>query len=160
MVMQQQQHHHHINIIHMVVQHPNNFPVHIVIEIFRVHVIFSKTNVRIVFVVMKIDLQIHVKNVDERLARIRKIFRIKIDIGTRNVSSVQCVKLHLLINHLEQKMIVFSVENVTINNLLHVAINAIKSSNQVTIKFLSFVSISFVCFFRFEKTRISWSTIS
>ena len=127
-----QQHHHHINIIHMVVLVPNNFHVHIVIEVFRVHVIFSKTNDRIVFDVTKIVLLIHVKNVDERLEQIQKIFPTKIDIGMRNVSSVQCVKLHSLINHLVPKMIDFSVENVIINNLLPVAINAIKSSNQVT----------------------------
>ena len=49
------------------------------------------------------------------------------------VSSVQCVNLHLLINHLVVKMINSFVENVTINNLHHVVTNVIKSLNQVRI---------------------------
>jgi hypothetical protein len=80
---------------------------------------------------MKIVLQIHVKNVEEKLVLIQKIFHIKIVIGMKNVFFVQCVKLHLLINHLVVKMTNFFVENVIINNLLHVVINVIKYLNQV-----------------------------
>jgi len=118
----------------------------------------------IVLNVMKIVLLIHVKNVEEKLVRIQKIYHIKIVIGMKNVFFVQCVRIHLLISHLVVKMINYFVENVIINNLLHVVINVIKYLNQVKAKTIkrgflfSFWKNWFL--FRLEKTRISWSTIS
>ncbi len=122
---------HHINLI-LIVLVKNNFHVQIVIEIYRVHDIFLKMNVLIVLIVMKNVLLIHVKNVEKKLVLIQKIFLIKIVIGMKNVFFVQCVKLLWLINHLVVKMINYFVENVIINNLLHVVINVIKYLNQVT----------------------------
>jgi len=119
------------HIILMVLLVKNNFHVHIVIKIYLVHVIYLKMNFHIVLNVMKIVLLIHVKNVDEKLVQIQKIFHIKIVIGMKNVFFVHCVKHHLLINHLVVKMSNFIVANVIINNLLHVAINVIKYLNQV-----------------------------
>jgi len=81
----------------MVIQHildKITFHVIIVKKISLAPVIFSKMNIRIVSNVMKIDFPMFVKNVDEKLALIPKIFPIKIDIGMKNVSSVLCVKVH------------------------------------------------------------------
>ena len=121
---------HHINIIPMVMV-KNNFFVQIVIKIYLVQDIFLKMNVHIVLNVMKIVLLIHVKNVEKKLVLIQKIYHIKIVIGMKNVFFVQCVKIHLLINHLLVKMINYFVVNVIINNLPHVVINVIKYLNQV-----------------------------
>ncbi len=139
---------HHINIIHMVVLVQNNFHVIIVKEIYLVHDTYLKMNIHIVLNAMKIVLLIYVKNVEEKLVLIQKIFHIKIVIGMKNVFFVQCVKHHLLINHLVVKMNNFTVVNVIINNLLHVAINVIKYSNQVkTIFSISILIIEIINIF-------------
>jgi len=130
---------HHISIVHLRIQLvKSNFLVRVVHEICRVLDIFFEMIILIVLNAMKIVLLMFVKNVDERSAPIRKIFRIKIDIGTRNVSFVQCAKLHSLTNHSDVKMINYFVANAIINNLHHVVINANKSLNQVGDEF-SFV---------------------
>ncbi len=140
---------HHINIIHMVVLVQNNFHVIIVKEIYLVHDTYLKMNIHIVLNAMKIVLLIYVKNVEEKLVLIQKIFHIKIVIGMKNVFFVQCVKHHLLINHLVVKMNNFTVVNVIINNLLHVAINVIKYSNQVkTIFSISILIIEIINIFQ------------
>jgi hypothetical protein len=151
---------HHFQLIHMVVVVRNNFHVIIVNEIYLVHDIYLKMNILFVLNVMKIVLPIHVKNVDEKLVQIQKIFHIKIVIGMKDVFFVQCVKLHLLINHLVVKMINYFVVNVIINNLLHVAINVIKYLNQVNRNFEFQIEINRNFCFRHEKTWISWTTIS
>jgi hypothetical protein len=143
---------HHFQLIHMVVVVRNNFHVIIVNEIYLVHDIYLKMNILFVLNVMKIVLLIHVKNVDEKLVQIQKIFHIKIVIGMKDVFFVQCVKLHLLINHLVVKMINYFVVNVIINNLLHVAINVIKYLNQVNRNFEFQIEINRNFCFRHEKT--------
>lgn len=104
--------------------------------------------------------------IDCCLLFVSRIFRTKIDIGMKNVSSARCVKLHWLINLSAVKTINCIVANATINNLLLVAISVIKYLSQVkthsiVVEYrLNRLFKYLIDIERHEKTRISWTTIS
>lgn len=87
----------------------------------RVHAAFN---------VMMIVLLIHALNVDARSALNQRIFHTEINIGMKNVFSVQHARLHWLRNHSVRKMNACIVENALINSSHRVVINAIKYSGQ------------------------------
>ena len=89
-----------------------------------------------------------------------RIFRTRIDIGTRNASSALYAKLHWSINHSVVRMSNCTAANATISNLPRVVINVTRSSNQVrrTMAFSTRLWRNFR--FRNAKTRIPWATIS
>ena len=96
----------------------------------------------------------------------RRISRTKTVIGTRNVSSVRCVKQRWSTNPSAAKMTNSTVVNVTINSLHRAATNAIKFSSQVINvaccrdPAIERGSHFFIGIRRHEETRISWTTIS